>query len=218
VTVTLLGLLIVGAFYLTLPAIARIYNNKRGVQFYQSGDLPAAIRSYERAISLDPGYAVAHYNLASAYEDVLEYDKSVGEYRVAVRLDPRFHYAYNNLAHLYLSYRKDYTGALKILTEAIELGPQEPELKYTLYTNRGWAHLGLGLYDLAIEDLRRAINSRQDGAAAHCLLAQALETQKKEKAALREWEKCVANAPGETNVEASWLSIAQERLRQAGEK
>jgi serine/threonine protein kinase/Tfp pilus assembly protein PilF len=215
---TLVGLLVVGALYLALPSIARVYNNKRAVQFHQTGDLPAAIRNYERAISLDPGYAVAHYNLASVYEDVLDFEKAVGEYRVALRLDPKFYFAYNNLAHLYLAYRKDFPSALKIANDAIALGPEEPEVNYTVYTNRGWAHFGLGLYDLAIDDLTKAIHWREDGAAAHCLLAQVLEKQRKENAALQEWEKCVADAPGEKNVEASWLSVAQERVRQAGEK
>jgi hypothetical protein len=46
-------------------------------------------------------------------------------------------------------------------------------------------------------------------------LAQVLEAQK--NSAAQEWEACVAYAPGEADVEASWLSLAQERLKQ-GEK
>jgi len=210
-------LLIVCAFYFSLPAIARIYN-ERAVQFYQARDLPAAIKSYARAISLDPDYAVAHYNLASAYEDVLEFDQALAKYQTALRADPKFYFAYNNLARLYLVHRKDYASALNILNAALELKPPEPHVRYTLYKNRGWANFGLGFYDLAAEDLREAIKWREDGAAAHCLLAQALEAEKKEETARQEWERCVADAPGEADVEASWLSLAQERLRQGGKK
>ncbi len=107
---TLIGLLVIGSFYLTLPAIAHNYYNRRAVQLHQAGDLHAAIRSYERAISLDPGYAAAHYNLASAYKDVLDFDRSVGEYQAALRLDPKSYFAYNHLAHPYPAHQKEYPG------------------------------------------------------------------------------------------------------------
>ncbi len=110
VTFTLVGFLIIGAFYLTLPVIAQNYYHRRAAQLQQAGNLYAAIRSYERAISLDPGYAAAHYDLASAYEDVLEFEKALGEYRAAIRLDPKSYLAYNNLSHLYLNHQKHYPG------------------------------------------------------------------------------------------------------------
>jgi serine/threonine protein kinase/Tfp pilus assembly protein PilF len=212
--VALVILLVVTGLYFSLPVIARIYNNKRAVQFQEAGDLHAAILNYQRAVSLDPDYAAAHYNLATAYEDVLQFDRASAEYESALSADPKFYFAYNNLARLYLFRLKDYAGALKILNAALELKPEEPQVRYSLYKNRGWAHFGLGFYDLAAEDLMEALRWRQDGAAAHCLLAQVLEAQKKESNATQEWEACVAYAPGEIDVDATWLSLAQERLRQ----
>src|SRR5262249_20248358 len=158
------------AFYFSLPAIARIYN-ERAVKFQQSDDLKGALKSFERAVNLNPGYAAAHYNLAGAYEDVEAFDEALAEYQTAIRADPRFYFAYNNLARLYLLRRKDHAGALNILNAALDLKPQEPQVKYSLYKNRGWAHFGLGLYDQAIADLRESLSWRPDGAAAHCLLA-----------------------------------------------
>src|SRR5262249_15787512 len=218
VAFTLAILIINCAFYFSLPAIARIYNNERAIKYQQSGDLPAAIKSYERAISLNPDFAVAHYNLATAYEDVLEFDKAQAEYQAALRSDPKFYFGYNNLARSYLLHRKDYSSALNILNTGLELKPQEPRVRYAFYKNRGWANFGLGFYDVAAEDLREALNLREDGAAAHCLLAQVLEGQKKDEAAMAEWEKCVAYAPGEADVEGSWRSLALERLKQGRKK
>src|SRR5262245_18390241 len=215
-TLTLAALLMVGAFYISLPAIARIYN-ERGIQLQQADDLKAALNSFERAVSPCPGYEVAHYNLASAYEDVEAFDEALAEYHSAMRADPRFYFAHNNLARLYILRRKDHASALNILNAALVLRPKETQVKYSLYKNRGWAHLGLGYYDLAVADLRESLNCRQDGAAAHCLLAQALEAQGKEATAGPEWEACLSYAAGETDVEASWLSLARKRLEQ-GEK
>src|SRR5262245_5000351 len=213
---TLAGALIVSAFYFSLPTIANAYN-ERAIEFQQAGDLSAALRSFERAVNLNPGYAVAHYNLASAYEDVEAFDEALAEYQTAMRADPKFYFAHNNLARLYLLRRKDHGSALNILNAALVLRPKETQVKYSLYKNRGWAHLGLGYYDLAVADLRESLNCRQDGAAAHCLLAQALEAQGQEATAGPEWEACLSYAAGETDVEASWLSLARKRLEQ-GEK
>jgi serine/threonine protein kinase/tetratricopeptide (TPR) repeat protein len=214
---TLAGALIVSAFYFSLPTIARVYN-QRAIEFQQAGDLSTALKSYERAVSLNPGYAVAHYNLASAYEDVEAFDEALAEYQTAIRADPKFYFAHNNLARLYLLRRKDHASALNILNSALDLRPKEAQVKYSLYKNRGWAHLGLGYYDLAVADLRESLNWRQDGAAAHCLMAQALEAQRKEAAARPEWEACLGYAAGEADVEASWLSLARKRLEQGEQK
>lgn len=213
---TLAGALIVSAFYFSLPTIARAYN-ERAIEFQQTGDLSTALKSYERAVNLNPRYAVAHYNLASAYEDVEAFDEALAEYQTAVRADPKFYFAHNNLARLYLLRRKDHASALNILNAALDLRPKETQVKYSLYKNRGWAHLGLGYYDQAVADLRESLNWRQDGAAAHCLLAQALEAQRKETTARPEWEACLGYAAGEADVEASWLSLARKRVEQ-GEK
>jgi serine/threonine protein kinase/Tfp pilus assembly protein PilF len=213
---TLAGALMTSAFYFSLPTIARAYN-ERAVEFQQAGDLSTALKSYERAVNLNPSYAVAHYNLASAYEDVEAFDEALAEYQTALRADPKFYFAHNNLARLYLLRRKDHASALNILNAALDLKPKETQVKYSLYKNRGWAHLGLGYYDLAVVDLRESLNWRQDGAAAHCLLAQALEAQGKEATAGPEWEACLGYAAGEADVEARWLSLARKRLEQ-GEK
>jgi len=209
---TLITLLVVCVLYFSLPAIARRYN-ERAVRLQQAGDLRMAIRNYERAISLDPDFAVARYNASSAYEDVLEFDKALDGYQTALRADPRFYASYNNLARLYLVRRKDFAGALKVLNAGLELKPTEPQVRYSFYKNRGWANFGLGYYELAAEDLREALKWREDGAAAHCLLAQTLEAQKEKAVARQSWEACLAYAPGEPDVEAVWLSLAEERLR-----
>jgi tetratricopeptide (TPR) repeat protein len=200
--------------YFSLPALARIYNSS-AIRYQQSGDLTEAIRGYHRASSLDPNYAAPRYNLATTYEDVLEFDKAIDEYQKALIADPKFYAAHNNLARLYLVQRKEYASALNILNMALAVKPSDPHIRYSLYKNRGWAHFALGLYDLAEEDLRESLGSRNDGAAAHCLLAQVLEANNTADSAIKEWERCIAYAAGNEDVESIWLSVAQERLRQA---
>jgi len=213
----LLVLALVLGLRLSLPAVARFYNNQ-GVHLQTAGSATRAIESYQRAISLNPDYAQAHYNLATAYEDVLEYDKALVEYQTAIRADPLLHLAYNNLARLYILRRLDYASALALLNAAQSSRldvMQQPAVQYSILKNLGWAHLGLKLYGLAEANLRQALELRPDGATAHCLLAQVLEGRGASTEALPEWEACLGFAGGDT-VEPSWLAFAQDRLSQGG--
>lgn len=197
----------------SLPAIAIFYNNW-GYRLQDQGLLASALANYQRAISLNPDYAEAHYNLARIYEEVLEYDKALGEYQLAIRSDDKFYFPYNNLARLFIVLRNDYAGALKLIEHTFDKS-KEPQVQYSLYKNRGWAHFGLKNFTQAENDLRQALQLRNNGAAAHCLLAQVLEVQEKQKEAMDEWENCVRYVPGEpdkSGIEWVWFGLAKERL------
>ena len=204
----LLVLSVVLAFRLTLPVFARTYND-RGVRQQQAGRVTSAIDSYERAISLAPDFALAHYNLGSAYDDILQYDQALVEYQTAIQNDPQVYFAYNNLARLYMLQKRDYASALRLLARGMDLKPTEPSVRYSLLKNRAWAYLALKLPDLAEADLRQALALRPEGAAAHCLLAQVLETRGKPADALPSWERCVAYYGAEENVEPDWYATAR---------
>lgn len=198
------------AFRLSLPAIARFYD-QRGVHLLENKQGTTAIESFQRALSLNPDFAPAHYNLGNAYEELMEYDKAISEYQRAIETKDIYYPAYNNLARLMIG-RGDYGRALMLLDRGIALNPPE-EVKYSLYKNRGWANFGLKCFGEAEDDLQTALKRNHEGAAAHCILAQVLNARNKEREAVEEWKWCLAYAPGEQGVEASWQSLARERLR-----
>ena len=196
----------------SLPRVAILYNN-HGTQLQREGRLTSAVACYRRAISLTPDYAEAHYNLAHGLETLFDYERAASEYQAAIEADPHLYPAYNNLARIRILKTKDHSGALALLDQALRLAPSNRAEIYVLQKNRGWASLGLGNLGEAERDLRRAIELRADGAAAHCLLAQVFEASNRSQNALLEWEACVADVPGqEAEVETSWLALAQERL------
>ena len=222
--VALTGIACVMAFglWLSLPAFAPHYN-ERGAKFQYSEppDLSRARESYQQAVRLQPSYAPAHYNLATTYED-LQPDRAIEEYLLAIRYDSQIYPAYNNLARLYILRGKDsdYEQALNILNQAWETSPQEPSVQYSLYKNMGWAnyaHHAQPNYLKAEKDLRMAISLQKDKAAAHCLLAYVLTKLGKAEAA-DECYECVTLAPGEKDIEAKWVSDAQECLMKGDSK
>ncbi len=207
----LVVMVLILALRFSLPGIARLYND-RGVQMQAGGKTTSAIESYQRAVNLSPDSVQAHYNLATAYEDILDFDAALTEYQTAIRADPALYAAQVNLARLYNLRKLDYASALRLLNTALALKPAAVDTQYSLYKNRGWAHFGLKLYGLAEEDLRKALALRSDGAAAHCLLAQVQEAKGQSEVALASWDHCLAFDTVGEGVEADWRATAQERL------
>lgn len=227
----MLGLLAVAVLLkLTVPPVVAIVYNNRGFTFQQGGLHQRAIENFQQAILLNSTYVEPHYNLALAYEAAGQYDKALEEYQRVLTLNDRYYRAYNNLARLYILQRKDYAGALNQLNRALKLDPQEPEVKYSLYKNRGWANFEMQAYAQAESDLKVAIGLVPDpakadfGAAAHCLLAMVRKGQKSpdRDSILKECEACVAYASSQTGraeeVEATWLNSAHDCLREAEQK
>jgi tetratricopeptide (TPR) repeat protein len=213
----LLVLLLVIGLRLALPLIAAYYSDQ-GVIMQQNGNVTGAIMNYQRAISLSPNDAKAHYNLGTAYEDVTATDLAIASYQTALRNDAAMYRAYNNLARVYMAQRNDFASALPLLNTALELpipDAERSEVRYALLKNRGWANLGLTFLRQAETDLRDALAIRPDGASAHCLLAQVYEARINNAAARTSWESCLRFANSDPSVEARWVGLARERLSEA---
>lgn len=238
-----LGLALFGAIVvlrLSLPAIARVYDDWGRERFNQRQDYPGALRHFRRAVSLDPSLAEAHYNLAVTAEQLLDYEQAIREYELARMLGSTRPQAYNNLARLYLRGGK-YEEALRLLEQAVnQRGPRDANFAYAHPKNRGWALLGLELYRQARIELERALMVKPEGVAAYCLLAQVLEKQNQLEEAFGHWASCADNydrqhhqaraslsSPDQPSleaveavevVEAAWIEKARARVNQAAEE
>ena len=202
-----------------MPLFA-IYFNNRAQDMQDTQQYAGAIDNYLLAINLNPNYPDPYYNLATTYEDVLDYAKAIDAYQRIEAVAPLGYYnlarAYNNLARLYILQRNDYAGALKLLSTVAQLNPSEPDVQYALHKNRGWSLYKLALNQLAESDLRQAMKIDNLRPSAHCLLAQVLEGNGDAAGALNEWSDCIAYATPDRadEVEAVWLSTASYRLNQ----
>lgn len=207
-------LLAILGFRFSLPALARLYND-RGLRQHDARQVSSAIESYRHAISLNPDNPAVHYNLGLAYEDVLDFGRAQSEYQLALQANTDEGYmAYNNLARIYLLRQNgpDAASALRLTTEGLVKAPDDPGKRYVLYKNRAWAYLNLNLPGQAQADLVRALALRPDGAAAHCLAALVAEAQGQPDRALPAWEDCIRFATPDEPVEPQWVAMARERL------
>jgi serine/threonine protein kinase/Tfp pilus assembly protein PilF len=127
---------------------------------YSGPGMQKAIAYFERAIAMDPGYALAYANMAVAYIELAEtgalppktardHAKDAAEH--ALRLDPTLGEAHSTLAYLH-AWNFDWAAAEREFARALELSPNSADT-HDLY---GRMCSGLGRYDDAIRLERRA--------------------------------------------------------------
>lgn len=99
--------------------------NSQGNFYAKLKEYEKAIESYQRAIQIDPNYAVAYYNLGNVYRDKKEHSKAIEYYRKAIQISPNYSVAYFNLGNIYAE-QKEYDLALREYKTALTLSPGNP--------------------------------------------------------------------------------------------
>lgn len=84
---------------------ARAYREE-GVQFQKEGSLDQAMSLFQKALEMDPGYAIAYNDVGIIYESMGTPDRAEESYLKAIRVDPYFLSSYSNLALLYENKRQ----------------------------------------------------------------------------------------------------------------
>ncbi len=104
-----------------LPDQARKYR-EQGLESQRMGNIPLAMSLYQKAIALDPTYAVAYNDLGVIYEAAGFPDRAKESYFRAIKVDPNYLSAYTNVALLYEDQR-DLERAAFYWAKRAELGP-----------------------------------------------------------------------------------------------
>ena len=102
---------------------ARMYR-AQGVAYQGIGNLDAAMSLYQKAIELDPKYAVVYNDLGVAYEEAGLIDQAEESYLKAIKVDPFFLSPYSNLALVYES-KRDLDKAYLYWRKRAELGSSD---------------------------------------------------------------------------------------------
>ena len=116
-----------------------------------------SIDEYKRALSINPGFAEVHSNLAYAYEQKGLLDIAVNEYREAYILRPDYAEAHINLGNLFKK-KGLLDSAISEYKKALRIKPGYAEA----CINMGNAYKEKGRYDLAEIQYKRALNIKPD--------------------------------------------------------
>jgi len=154
---------------------ARAYRVK-GIEYQNAGDLVAASAFYQKAITLDPFYAVAYNDLGIIYEAGGERGRAKDLYLKALEVDPNLLAAYANLA-IICEEERDLKKAVYYWQKRAELGnPDEP---WTIKAKNRLADIELVLSDNPVRETRekQVITIGQEAESEKAFLAQGSKKQ-----------------------------------------
>jgi len=146
---------------------ANAYEELGAVQRRQ-GRSADAIRSFNKAIQLDPSDSGPYMGLGDVYfYNTKEYQKSVDPYLKGLELEPDNQVAAYNVGYSYNDVGR-YADALTWLQKAVQLKPSYVEARSEI----GFAQLKLKRYNEAVATLRTAITASPDFDNSHYYLGQ----------------------------------------------
>ncbi|HZE98899.1 MAG TPA: tetratricopeptide repeat protein [Planctomycetota bacterium] len=178
----------------------------KGVEFYDDGKLPDAIREYRMAIQDTPSNVRARYNLAVCYHDQGKKDDAAAEYAEVLKLDPDNARALVSLASIRADERKD-AEALELLEKAAGAD-----------RHSGFPRSCLGAYyerkgepEKAMEAYQASVAVEPGHAPGHAGIARILAKRGGFADAAEEYDKAVA-ADGDDVATLIGASEAQEKI------
>ena len=133
-------------------------SEERGVQ-----NVKKALEYLERAVEMDPTYAVAWAGVAHLHRDMVghsdpdakgHYEKSMEAISKALAIDPNLSEAYSALCHNKNRYEYDSAGAETACKRALDLDPNSPQAHKT-YANFLYSR---GRFDEAMERIKTAMD------------------------------------------------------------
>jgi Flp pilus assembly protein TadD len=162
-------------------------------------DVDGAIVEYQKAIALDPNYALAHNNLGYSLSHQGDVDGAVLEFFKAIDCDPKLALAHSNLGTA-LKKKHDLPGAIAQLRMAVDC---EPKLALA-HSNLGTALIDNKDIAGAISELRMAVDLDPKNGFYHTNLGAALYANQDLDGAIVECRKAIEIDHG--------LALAQNAL------
>ncbi|HYP00266.1 MAG TPA: tetratricopeptide repeat protein, partial [Pyrinomonadaceae bacterium] len=192
-------------------AARHLTDNEEARQLYVAGryfstrrtaeGLRQAIRRFERAVELDPKFAMAYAELADCYallnwyvepppEGAFERAKQAAERAVAA--DPNLAEAHASLGYIKLHYDHDWSGAENEFRRAIELRPGNA-LAHRWYA---FNLAAIGRHDDSISEIKRALEIAPESPVNNTALANVLFLARRFDEAIAQCQHALALDPG----------------------
>jgi tetratricopeptide (TPR) repeat protein len=138
-----------GRFYTPLPARNHF---PLGIAFAERGLEALAITAFERAVEVNPRFALAHYNLGTLYLSRGDVTAARRAFERALEVQPDYPEVHNNLGSL-LASKGDLAEAIAQFEAALRSRPDYPDA----LNNLGRAHLQSGRRSEALRFFERAL-------------------------------------------------------------
>lgn len=176
----------------------------RDIQGLAAGSLDWGIKSFEKAVSLEPTNPVLHTELGKLYLTSGDKEKAVNEFDKAKTLKPDYSDASIQLA-LLQEQNNDVTTAIKTMTDLANAYPLDTDVLFQL----GRLYFNANRVDEAINQFQAVITLSPNHSNAHYSLGVAYQKKGDKNKAIAEFQKVLELNPGNTDVQAKLKSLGQ---------
>ena len=156
-----------------------------GVLYRENNNFDNAIKSFKKAIELNPQHSMALYEIGVIYEQQKNYDEAIKKYTESLRIKENSE-AFQSLGVCYLK-KGLLKEAYRNLVKAMMLNPN----KYIIYNNLGAVLERVGNYDSAIQMLEIAVKLNPNNTIGFYNLGVVLDKKGEFGRAIESYEKAV---------------------------
>lgn len=185
-----------------------------GTLLYDQGKFSKAIRSFRRALELDPAYTDASIGLSIILNDLGRYDEGKKVFEEAqlmlahktAKEDPymneKLGMKHDELGELYFQFKR-VNEAIEQYERALELSARKPELTMKIVD----CHLKLEDEDRAIQMIKSLLDEYPDFHGARNRLGKIFYEQKRVPEAIETWEEVIARDPENVDAKRSLTRV-----------
>jgi serine/threonine protein kinase/Flp pilus assembly protein TadD len=172
-----------------------------GELLFRQGAIEQAIRSFKQALRLDPDHFWAQYFLAVCHLKNDPPRSAEANAHLTACLSRRPEFPWISLLRGYAQGALgEFTAAEDDFLRALELGGNDPTIRYAVLVNRGGMRVNQGKTEGALADLREAARLKPDQYQAHANLALAFAQEKRWTEAIAQFDLAIRLAPGEASL------------------
>ena len=139
-----------------------LLSNISGACYQGLGQLEIAAEHYEKAVTINPSYYKAHFNLGGIFQELGKLSASIASFEKALFIKPDYAEANNNIGNVFKELGQ-FDNAIKSFEKAIEIKPDYFEAHYSL----GETYQDLNNINAAIKIYEKVLVIKPEFAALH---------------------------------------------------
>lgn len=217
-------LLVITVQFAIMPQLARYYNTE-GLTALAGNELTIAKQSFQRAVAINPDYAIGYYHVAKVYKDIAQYENAISWYESSIEINLDFPLAYIDLANIKIE-SGDYGEATNLLNIALSKSNEKLEgieqeiVNYAIWVNLGWTFFEKKDYVLAQSYLEKAlllegsIPAEYRSARLYYLLAKINEFNDQSDMAIVNWENVLKYVDQTDPKQIAWRIEALQKVEE----
>lgn len=174
------------------PTQTADWHYRMGAGYFESREIPLAIRELTTTVEMNPDHAEAQHLLGFIYMGRRDYAKALHHFNETLRIKPDYAIALNNRGALYLTterWEEAQADFQKLLENPLY---PTPELAHN---NLGWSYYQTRQLALALEHLRMAVFLRPELCVAHNNLGLVMLQQNNRAEAAESFQTAITRCP-----------------------